>query len=351
MALNVNLTTQVKPAAYAPIIDLQRLGTKKNVDKGQILFVPLCDVRDPDSYMVGSFALTNAMFKFANYTWWTGTDDNKVQKHFVRWVETGLRTADGDALNDPAVELGLTLPTSERTGAPGFDGAETSTFADSDAIRTNVHLPILLISDMDLNSNGCVKPGAGSFAFLELKSNQFNDLVKIFSGVNDANPDEAISYRDGKERKFYDWNGIGRIVKLDKDKARGMKTYEWTLQEGSMLDTDIEKWLVVAVKELDEYVAYVRKTYAYWQPLAVKIGNGEISPEDGARKIFALIAHKLLQGWGVPFEDTVDGIIETFNEVKTRYSVAKGAALGQMGTGRKSIVLDVQALDKDDMPF
>ena len=30
---------------------------------------------------------------------------------------------------------------------------------------------------------------------------------------------------------------------------------------------------------------------------------------------------------------------------------AKGAALGQMGTGRKSIVLDVQAIDKDDMPF
>lgn len=320
----VNQTQQV--ISRVPVIDLNRLGGKKSTKKGQLMFVPLVDMT---TQTVGKTPLTSASFKFFNYLFMKPNpeDATKVKFQSVRWIDTGLRISDNDPYNDPGVDLGLALKQDERCNIPGF-GVPSGGYPDSDSVRYHIRIPVLIITEGDLNVKGCVTPGAGQFAMLDLKQNQWKDIVELFAPLTAAS---EVSYRrevnGTTERAFYDYPGYGYVVKLDKDSSRKMDTYMWTRLDSTIRKEDVESRLPDAEKELHAYIDNVMKYNGYTQVYVDELNAGKIDYKTACTKIVFKIQHELLKAWGVDFEDTVEGVMRRFAEVLPTYSLKKGSGL------------------------
>ena len=346
-----------------PTINLINLGSDKKVRKGSFNFVPLFHVTKEGPEGVESLSLEQiqeGIFGWFNYQLRTkGEEPGKITTKKVYWMDTKLRAGKENAtLSDPGMTLGLgdfdkngnTIPNKQRKNIQGF-GVPGLNFQDPDAYKATVRVPVIWNVTANNDVEGNVDASSGQLALLELKENQFKELVEVMNLV--TKPGVTYEYYAGKEAKTdkYPYNGYGYAYNINKDADRGMETYKWTKTDMTVKKSMWEEALPKAVKLFKDYVDNAFKVGRPYEDVIQECMDGKIPFEEAEKIVVAIIAKKLLDAWGVSYGDTTDDILATFHEVLPNFSYHAGAGISTVGTGIKRVEIPEETDGDSSDPF
>ncbi|RTK99343.1 MAG: hypothetical protein EKK57_09720 [Proteobacteria bacterium] len=342
-----------------PLITLDNLGSDKKTPKGVFNFIPLFRATK-DGPGLSLEEIQEGIFGWYLYQVRTkGDEPGKIKSNRVSWIDSGLRAGeDGGVLNDPGVTLGLSatdkygnvIANKDRKNIMGF-GVPGLGFQDPLSYRATVRIPVLWDVQPNKDSEGNIDPASGVLALLELKANQLRDLVDEMKKV--AKP--GVTYEaDGMSNpEKYPYQGYGYAYNLNKDKSRGMDTYQWSKTDLTTSKVMWESRLIEAEKLFSDYKANAFKMGRPYEDVVQECMNGQIPFEEAERIVVATIAKKLLDSWGVSYGDTTDDILATFEEVTPNFSYHAGAGISQAAVGKvqRVEIPEDEESEGDDQPF
>lgn len=326
------------------IINTDTLGSREKIKKGKFFFVPLFSVNS-DAPGLTLPVVSDGLYPWYKYQFRTKGDDNKPKSNQVRWIDSKLVAGVDDAkVNDPGLTLGLSEK--ERKNIPGF-GVPGLGFPDSKAYQVTVHVPVLWDVQPNSDDDGNIDPNSGEFAMLELNETRFNALVEA---MKKAIKPTVMYSANGKDTKYKNV-GYGYAYLFDKDTSRGFDTYKI---EKTDLTTAEEMWkdnLEKAVSAFDEYKKSAFKYGRFYEHIIEDCANGKVDFEVAQYQVVAEIAKRLLNAWGITYEDTVDGILEAFEESVPTFSLSPGVGISAAIKERTRVNMDELEMEEDEEKY
>ena len=334
-------------------VNLTTLGRDKKVTKGEVLFVPLvgCDpqkngvnLEELKEWYDGIIPLWDKEVTTFEMRSWAGVISTTPQWATARhkWIDTGLRKAEGDDFDDPCIPLGLTEY--KRKSMPGLFGNKGSDYPDKYNSVKEVTIPVLW--DVTTNVKGHIEDGSGTLAMLTVNENQYLAIGRILSNFQlDETDWKGPSKADNVTQP---WIGTC-VVRLDKDTARKVRTYEWHSSESIVLNSHIAPHLAKAHDMLNKHVADTTQKYAPYLPIIERFENDEISYLEAQQLVVASIVKPMLTIWQEPFEDNTESILSTFDAVVSKYSVAAGAGVAAAFDAAKTV--STESNSNSENPF
>lgn len=322
-----------------------------NVKKGVVEFIPLISVVS-SGLGVEINDVNSALFPWFHYScMFPGDEPGKIKYVNVSWIDTGLQAGkDGATLSDPGYSLDLHLKMDDRKPILGF-GVPAGKYQDSKAYEANVRIPILV--NFETNGYGNVKDGTGEVVLLELNAAKLKALVAVLQTVTK----KFYYYQaDGSETPTtFPYKGIAFAVRLAKDTTLAPRDAYKFVKTDTTISMGYAEEVSTKGKEVFEtHVENAKKLGAFYQPHIDAWTEGKLTDEVAQNLVLSSIMAKLLTAWGIPFEDTPDGIIEKFQSVYSRFRYAL-TANSSAAIAEKPVKVDISALaqepKEEGLPF
>lgn len=294
-------------------------GRKKNYSVGSFRFVPLMNPLrfDPETGDLVELG-TKTFYKYA---FKTGGADAKPKT--VKWEDTGLSAADGYAISDPGILLGLSEPKDSRVENLGLG------YKDNHPRDVEFYLPV--IWGVEKTDTNAVDMETGQVALLVLTPFQYSNFVSALeSGASDnervmvINPDRSIDEYDYEDNLGFSWTfSINTSLSM-----REMYSFSISAPASQSL---LEDNLEAAQKMLEEHHETWLKFQKGYQPFIDSNMKDELSDEDADYEIGAWVARNLLEAWGHEMPESMDArtVWDNFLQIVPKYNLTASMQLGQ----------------------
>lgn len=303
------------------------------------------------TFQVGTATTDEGRNQIYKYSWCQPDEDKPAKKgemplawRNVMWSDSLLRTADGDAFDDPGYALGLHLKQDDQKNAPGLHGAPTGKYTMIDSFASTVRIPV--IWKVTVDDGGNIDEKTGELAWLDLSFYQYQTLLESIA-VYDKQMTTVL--KKAKATPNVDRLFVVKYVKDPKAEMRERNSVE-------LADAiDPSKWTAqfidVAVTEYPKMLDYIEKRYTFYQPIVDRLVSGELTAEEATQQVHAAIVEKLMVGWGEIDEDhslSPESLSQLFETLVPQYSVNATATPIPASAIKSSVTIDLAG---DDTPF